>query len=79
MVSKQKRMPLEAIRVADFAWVQAGPWIGRYFANYGAEVIRIESATRVDWARNVPGGPKTVDGKHYEAPYSLTSIATSWV
>jgi len=59
----KKKMPLEGIRVADFCWVQAGPWVGRYFANYGAEVIRIESARKVDWARNVPGGPETVNGK----------------
>jgi benzylsuccinate CoA-transferase BbsF subunit len=61
--SNGDKMPLEGIRVADFTWVQAGPWVGRYFANYGAEVIRVESTTRVDWARNVPGGQTSVDGK----------------
>lgn len=69
MVSKrenpvQKKMPLEGIRVADFSWVQAGPWVGRYFANYGAEVIKVESSRRLDWARAVPGGPASVNGKH---------------
>ncbi|MFH0727683.1 MAG: CoA transferase [Pseudomonadota bacterium] len=59
----KQRMPLEGIKVADFSWVQAGPWVGRFFANYGAEVIKVESATRVDWARNVPGEPATIDGK----------------
>lgn len=59
-----KKMPLEGIRVADFSWVQAGPWVGRFFANYGAEVIKIESTRRVDWARAVPGGPASADGKH---------------
>jgi len=63
------RMPLEGIRVADFAWVQAGPWVGRFFANYGAEVIRIESAKRLDWSRNVPGGPDLVDGKVQKGAY----------
>ncbi len=61
--SGKQRMPLEGIRVADFTWVQAGPWVGRYFANYGAEVIRVESNTKVDWARNVPGGKTTVNGR----------------
>ena len=56
-------MPLEGLRVVDFSWVQAGPWVGRYLANYGAEVIKVESTTRVDWVRNFPGGPKTIDGK----------------
>lgn len=60
----RKGMPLEGIRVADFSWVQAGPWVGRFFANYGAEVIKVESSRRVDWARAVPGGPASVDGKH---------------
>lgn len=63
MVSKPIRMPLEGIRLVDFTWVQAGPWVGRYFANFGAEVIRVESRTRVDWSRNVPGGEKAIDGK----------------
>ena len=69
MISKrqeenQKKMPLEGIRFIDFSWIQAGPWVGRYFANFGAEVIRIESTTRVDWARGVPGGPDSVEGRH---------------
>ncbi|MBN1691917.1 MAG: CoA transferase [Dehalococcoidia bacterium] len=63
------KMPLSGIRVADFAWVQAGPWIGRFFANYGAQVIRIESAKRLDWSRNVPGGPEVVDGKIQKGAY----------
>ena len=61
--SKGRKMPLEGIRFADFSWVQAGPWVGRFFANYGAEVIRVESSRRLDWSRYVPGGSETVDGK----------------
>jgi len=63
------KMPLKGIRVADFAWVQAGPWVGRFFANYGAEVIRVESAKRVDWSRSVPGGPELVNGKVQRGAY----------
>jgi benzylsuccinate CoA-transferase BbsF subunit len=62
--SKQERMPLAGIRVADFSWVQAGPWVGRFFANYGAEVVKVESTKRVDWARAVPAGPSGVNGRH---------------
>lgn len=61
--TKPRKMPLEGIRFADFSWVQAGPWVGRYFANYGAQVIKVESATRLDWSRYVPGGAETIDGK----------------
>ena len=60
----KRKMPLEGLRFIDFSWIQAGPWVGRYFANFGAEVIRIESSTRLDWARNVPGKPESVDGRH---------------
>lgn len=62
--SNQRKMPLDGIRVIDFTWIQAGPWVGRYFANFGAQVIRVESSRRVDWSRGVPGGPDSVDGRH---------------
>jgi benzylsuccinate CoA-transferase BbsF subunit len=60
----QTKMPLEGLRFIDFSWIQAGPWVGRCFANFGAQVIRIESTTRVDWARGVPGAPDSVKGRH---------------
>lgn len=46
-----KRFPLEGIKVADFSWYGAGPYVTRLFAAYGAEVIRIESNTKVDGMR----------------------------
>ncbi|MBI5442655.1 MAG: CoA transferase, partial [Deltaproteobacteria bacterium] len=58
------KLPLEGVRFIDFSWIQAGPWVGRYFANFGAEVIRIESSSRLDWARSVPGRPDHVEGRH---------------
>lgn len=33
---------LEGVKVLDFATNAAGPIVGSYFADYGAEVIKVE-------------------------------------
>jgi benzylsuccinate CoA-transferase BbsF subunit len=43
--------PLEGLRVADFFWLIAGPATSRILADYGAEVIKIESGARMDLIR----------------------------
>lgn len=60
------RRPLEGIRVADFSWFGAGPIAGNTLSTFGAEVIRVESETKVDslrivspFALNPDGTPKT--------------------
>lgn len=58
-----KRGPLVGVRVVEFGGFAAGPVVGKHLANYGAEVIRVESRTRLDGFRthyppykdNVPG------------------------
>jgi len=49
-----KNLPLEGIRVADFSWVSAGPRGTKLLGNFGAEVIKIESAGRIDLNRGRP-------------------------
>jgi len=41
------------LKVADFSWVGAGPMTGKAFADHGATVVRVESATRPDLLRGL--------------------------
>jgi len=45
------RAPLEGVRVADFSWLWAGAYATGLLSLLGAEVIKIESMTRVDQTR----------------------------
>ncbi len=44
-------LPLEGIRVAEFAWVWAGPYAGVLLSALGAEVIKVEGPKRLDLTR----------------------------
>lgn len=48
------RLPLNGVRVVNFGWVWAGPVVGQTLGFLGAEVLKIESAARVDMTRNLP-------------------------
>jgi len=48
------RAPLAGVRVADFTWVWAGPFCTLQLAHLGAEVIRVETATRPCVTRLLP-------------------------
>jgi benzylsuccinate CoA-transferase BbsF subunit len=44
---------LEGIRVADFSWVGAGPFLTKPLADHGADVVKVESRSRVDPIRTM--------------------------
>ncbi len=45
---------LEDVKVADFTWVVSGPLCVRYLADYGAQVVHVETSHRVDPTRTIP-------------------------
>jgi crotonobetainyl-CoA:carnitine CoA-transferase CaiB-like acyl-CoA transferase len=55
---------LEGLKVLDLMWVMAGPAGSRLLADYGATVVRVESANRVDTARTLQ--PFVNDGTDFE-------------
>lgn len=44
---------LEGLKILDFMWVMAGPAGSRVLADYGANIVRIDSEARLDTARTL--------------------------
>ena len=50
-MERKTRLPFEGIRVCDFTWYAAGTIPTRVLAEFGAEVIKIESVAHIDALR----------------------------
>lgn len=46
-----KKQALAGLKVVDFSWIFTGPIVTKYLGDHGAEIIKIESATRPDGTR----------------------------
>ena len=71
---------LDGVKVADFAWVIAGPVVGRELAEHGATVVRIESHRRPDLLRVSPPfreGIPGIDRSAYWAAFNTNKYSMS--
>jgi benzylsuccinate CoA-transferase BbsF subunit len=64
------KLPLDGIRVADFSWIGAGPFTTKILSDFGAEVIRIETGTRLDPVRMTPPFKDGVPGHNRSGYFS---------
>ena len=44
-------MPLAGVKVLDLSWYMVGPMTTKVLADYGADVVHVESSVRIDGQR----------------------------
>jgi len=66
---------LSGIRILDLTWVIAGPYCAKIFADYGADVLKIERPPNGDHARRI--GPFYEDDHHPEKSLLFSHLNTN--
>jgi benzylsuccinate CoA-transferase BbsF subunit len=70
-----RRYAFEGIHVLDFTWYGVGPVTVKYLADNGADVIRIESRSRLDGLRQAPpwkDAQPGIDNSQFFASYNTS-------
>ena len=73
-------LPLEGLKVLDFCWVAVGPMTTKYLSEYGATVLRVESAKRPETLRRAgpfAGGQSGINRSGYFANYNANKYGLS--
>jgi crotonobetainyl-CoA:carnitine CoA-transferase CaiB-like acyl-CoA transferase len=71
--NSQSAPPLAGVKVLDFTWVMVGPAGVRQLADFGATVVHVESATRVDTARGLGPFKDGVPGPERSGLYATVN------
>ena len=69
--------PLDGVNVLDFCWVAVGPMTTKYLGEYGATVVRVESAKRPGTLRSAApfrDGVAGINRSAYFASYNANKM-----
>ena len=72
--------PLDGVNVLDFCWVAVGPMTTKYLGEYGATVVRVESAKRPGTLRSAApfrDGVAGINRSAYFASYNANKLGIS--
>jgi benzylsuccinate CoA-transferase BbsF subunit len=79
--ARPRKGPLAGIRIADFCWMGVGSLATRFLADMGAEVIKIEHASRIDLMRRHPiykNNASTVGAHNFAASVDASGMHNNY-
>lgn len=75
MTEIKRKSAMNGVKIVSFCWVAAGPLTFKYFAQFGATVVRVESHTRLDVVRT--SGPFKDGLVHYDNSATFANYNSS--
>ena len=63
----------QGVKILDFGWAVAVPWSLKYFADFGATVIHVESTRHPDFLRTGPPFKDSEPGINRSYYFSMTN------